>query len=260
MEGIILSFDNFCYQKINFIHMNNIDILDNIHFSYKHLDRHEKSIEKITNGFIKEGIDFSIDKHLDAGDNIRKYEEEIGKSKLVIIIITDEYLKSLQCMHEITEIIKNGNLDKRVVGIAELVDYARNGDGLKKIKDFWANEKKRKAEQIKTEPGGSAYVLRELVDIDDIQNHLNDVWRFLTDVITKTMEEISENDGEKLIKIIKDSLGNMLERTDIGNMPEISESTVKTFAHPQMQELARSIQHGEKSIYIEKNDGTININ
>ena len=85
-------------QIINLKTMENIERLDNVHFSYKHLDRHNDQIVKIEKGLVNAGIQYSIDKHLAVGDNIRKYEEEIGRSKLVIVIISDEYLRSPQCM------------------------------------------------------------------------------------------------------------------------------------------------------------------
>lgn len=236
--------------------MENIERLDNVHFSYKHLDRHNDQIVKIEKGLVNAGIQYSIDKHLLVGDNIRKYEEEIGRSKLVIVIISDEYLRSPQCMFEITKIVKNGNFDNRVVCIAELNEYTRNGDGLKKIKAYWTEKKNDKAEQIKNEPGGSAYVLRELADINDFLKYLDDIWTYLTDVITGSMEELSESDGEKLVEIVRKELNKHTEKVDVSGMSAVSGSTANTFGPSPSQ----SIQYGEKSIYVQNNKGTININ
>lgn len=243
-------------QIINLKTMENIERLDNVHFSYKHLDRHNDQIVKIEKGLVNAGIQYSIDKHLVVGDNIRKYEEEIGRSKLVIVIISDEYLRSPQCMFEITKIVKNGNFDNRVVCIAELNEYTRNGDGLKKIKAYWAEKKNDKAEQIKNEPGGSAYVLRELADINDFLKYLDDIWTYLTDVLTGSMEELSESDGEKLVEIVRKELNKRTEKVDVSGMSAVSGSTASTFGPSPSQ----SIQYGEKSIYVQNNEGTININ
>lgn len=244
-------------QITNLKTMENNERLDNVHFSYKHLDRHNKPIENIEKGLFNAGIKYSIDKHLEIGDNIRAYEAEIANSKLVIIIITKEYLHSIQCMHEITGIVENGDFDKRVICIAELPDISRNGDGLKIIKDYWKSEKQRKADQIKDEPGGSEYIIREIQDIDEIICSLNKVWKYLTDVMTGTMEDLSHNDGEKMVEIVKKSLDADIQKIDVDGMSAVSGSTTNTFAPPAMP---KSIQHGDKSIYIEKNEGTININ
>lgn len=243
-------------QITNFKTMINIERFDNVHFSYKHLDRHNKPIEKIEHGLVNAGIKYSIDKHLEVGYNIRSYEEEIAKSRLVIVIITKEYLQSIQCMHEITGIVRNGDFDKRVICIAELTDIPRNGDGLKEIKDYWVLEKNRKAEQIKDEPGGSAYLVREIQDIDDIIGGLNKVWQYLTDVLTGSMEDLSNNDGEKIVELVNNSLA-AIQKVNVDGMEVVSESTANTFMPPASP---KSIQHGDKSIYIEKNDGVININ
>ena len=241
---------------INLKTMTNVEKLGKVHFSYKHLDRHNKPIEKIEKGLSNAGIMYSIDKHLEVSDNIRDYEAEIAKSKLVIIIITEEYLHSIQCMHEITGIVENGNLDKRVLCIAELADIPRNGDGLKTIKGYWESEKKRKAEQIKDEPGGSEYLIREIKDIDEIICGLNKVWLYLTDVMTGTMESLSNNNGKKMVELVKKSLDATIQRVNLDGISAVSGSTTNTFAPPTSP---KSIQHGDKSIYIEKNDGTINI-
>lgn len=243
-------------QITNLKTMKNVERLNNVHFSYKHLDRHNDQIMKIEKGFVNAGIHYSIDKHLAVGDNIRKYEEEIGRSKLVIVIISDEYLRSPQCMFEITKIVKNGNFDNRVVCIAELNEYTRNGDGLKKIKTYWAEKKNDKAEQIKNEPGGSAYVLRELADINDFLKYLDDIWTYLTDVLTESMDELSKSDGEKLVEIVRKELTKRTERVDVSGMSAVSGSTANTFGPSPSQ----SIQYGEKSIYVQNNEGTININ
>lgn len=253
----IIAHSNTNNKIINLNTMVNAERLDNVHFSYKHLDRHNEQIVKIEKGFVSAGIKYSIDKHLEVGDNIRSYETEIGMSRRVIIIITNEYLHSLQCMHEISKIMKEGNFHKRVICIAELTDIPRNGDGLKKIKDYWLCEKQRKAEQIKDEPGGSEYLIREIQDIDEIICNLNKIWEYLTDVLTGAMEDLSKNDGEKIVSLIKASLDADIEKMDVDGMSAVSGSTTNTFAPPSSP---KTIQHGAKSIYIEKNEGTITIN
>lgn len=155
--------------------MENTNKLDKVHISYKHLTSHKDKVECMYQSLMAAGIESSIDQHdLDVRDSIREYEKEIGLSKQVIVIITPEYLKSIQCMFELKEIIKNGDIKKRITVIAELDGIERNADGLRKIKDYWQEEKVRKAEQIKTEPGQIKVLTDELSIINDVITELDD--------------------------------------------------------------------------------------
>ena len=111
-----------------------INEFNKVHISYKHLMRHTKAIDNIYHGLQEAGISVSIDKHdVEIRDSIREYEDEIGHSKHVIVVITPEYLHSIQCMYELKEIIKNGDIRRRITAIVEIDDISRDADGLRKI-------------------------------------------------------------------------------------------------------------------------------
>lgn len=236
--------------------MENTKKLDKVHISYKHLTSHKDKVECMYQNLMAAGIDSSIDQHdIDVRDSIREYEKEIGRSKQVIVIITPEYLKSIQCMFELKEIIKNGDIKKRITVIAELDGIERNADGLRKIKDYWQEEKVRKAEQIKTEPGQIKVLTDELSIINEVITELDDAWLYISLHLTGGIEEMSKDNASKLVSVIKKALS---EETIVINLETLSNtsSTIGTATTPP----ARSIKQGQKSVYIEHFNGDIHIN
>ncbi len=226
---------------------------DKVHVSYKHLARHAEAIEEIYNGLKNAGIPVSIDKHdVEIRDSIREYEDEIGQSKHVIVVITPEYLHSIQCMYELKGIVKNGDMRRRVTAIVEIDDIARNADGLRKVKDYWQKEKTRKAKQINTEPGQIKVLTNELSIINEIITELDDVWEYISEIMTGSIEEITSNNAEKLVRIIKKAIEENSDIAMIGSTSAVS-STSATQTAPATKE----IHQGEKSVYIENIQGNI---
>lgn len=235
--------------------MENSNKLDKVHISYKHLTSHKDKVECIYQSLKSAGIDSSIDHHdLDIRDSIREYEKEIGQSKHVIVIITPEYLKSIQCMYELKEIIKNGDIKKRITVIAELEGIERNADGLRKVKDYWQGEKIRKAEQIKTEPGQIKVLTDELSIINDVITELDDAWLYISQHLTGGIEEMSKDNASKLVSIIKKALS---EDTSTVNLEPLS--TASPAIGPATVPPVRNIKQGQKSVYIENFNGDIHI-
>lgn len=236
--------------------MENTKKLDKVHISYKHLTGHKDKVECMYQSLMAAGIDSTVDQHdLDVRDSIREYEEEIGRSKQVIVVITPEYLKSIQCMFELKEIIKNGDIKKRITVIAELDGIERNADGLRKIKDYWQEEKVRKAEQIKSEPGQIKVLTDELSIINDVITELDDAWFYISQHLTGGIEEMSKDNASKLVSVIKKAFS---EESVVTNLEPLSNTTltIGIATTPPV----RNIKQGQKSVYIENFNGDIHIN
>ncbi len=231
---------------------NKMNRTEKLHISYKHDNAYSAALDSILSGLKKNGIPYSIDEYdIMYRDNIDDYEKEIGASGCVIMFVAPSYLKSLDCMYEMTQMFKNGNVRNRVFPVVDMGEISRNGDGLKQIKDYWQNEKERKAEQIKEEPGGSSFVIKEIEKIDDIIITLNEFWTFISRNSTGNYEQMIANDAALLIEEIRKT------RSFIGN--EINNLFIPT-DDTQPAGFRTVIQNGNQSVYIENNTGTININ
>lgn len=226
--------------------------LEKVHISYKHDDAYEDAKEAILAGLKKNNIPYSIDEYdiLYRG-SIDDYEREIGKSDRVIMLVIPNYLKSLDCMFEMTQIFKSGNVRERIIPVVDMDGIPRNGDGLKKIKDYWQNEKVRKLGQIQTEPGGSSFLLMEIHRIDDIIKTLDDLWSFICRDSTGNYEKLIENDAALLMEELNKTLPKVTPHIDNKFVPSGD-------TKPAISRVVN--QTGVKSIYIETHTGNITIN
>lgn len=179
----------------------------------------------------------------------------IHKFAVLIIFVIPSYLTSIHCMFEMTEIFRNGNIKERLYPIIDLGDsIKRNGDGLKQIKDYWQNEKNRKAAQMTDEPGGSKYLIEEITIIDSIIRNLDDFWVYITNTNTGSLKTLTENNAHVLIQELKkipieNKITSVLADDNVIQLedaPQISKKIIQ--------------QHGEKSIVIENFSGTLNVN
>ena len=225
-----------------------MDRLSKVHISYKHDSEHDEAVESIKRGLKKNNIAFSIDADgIKYRDNIVEYEKEIGDSERVIIFVINDYLKSLDCMFEMVQMFKMGNVKERLFPVVDLKGIPRNGDGLKTVKDYWTNEKNRKLEQMKSE-GNSDFMQDETRKINDILKYIDEFWDFLVHINTGNYEKMIENDAALLMEELKKTL------------PKYEASFSSKFVPSGSSEPAPSrtiIQNGANSIYVENHNGPI---
>lgn len=223
---------------------------EKVHISYKHDDAHKDAIRAIINGLEENHIPYSIDEYdLQYRDNIDDYEKEIGSSDIVVMFVTSGYFKSIECMFEMTQIFKSGNINERVFPVVDMGEFERNDDSLKKIKFFWNNERNKKINDITQ--GISEPVTNGIKKIDGILNTIDDLWNFLCRYNSGNYEKLIENNAKLLMEEIKKYLYPELE-------PDTENFTPTTTMMPTGTRVIT--QNGEKSLYIEKNSGNIIIN
>lgn len=224
-----------------------------IFITYKHSDAIADKINAVTNGLKANGIQYSIDRDdLRYRENIREYEEEIGRASKVIIFVIPEYLESPHCMYELIGIIRNKNLVKRVFPLVDTGKYERNSLGLQKLKDFWCKEKERRDEIFRR--GYSPLLARELKDIIEFVQYLDEFWQYICDVNTGNIDELTADNAAKLVEAIK---------ADI-SLTDESASQCRTTDSPINNDLDVPMtnivnQTGERAIYIGENHGNITI-
>lgn len=239
------SYNNYMVKRINLTFMSKI-----VYISYKHNEATNSHVETIINGLKTNHIDYSIDKeHVGYRDSIRKYEEEIGRGARIIVIITDDYLESPHCMYELTQIWKNKNVKERVFPIIDIGKYSRDSVGLLKSKEYWNKERAKKCELLAQETGCNELLQRELDDINDIMNNINDVWTYIHDMNSLDMKTLTQDNAQFLMSQIKESFTEELVGTHLktNNLTGINSTSPSV------------IQNGNTNLNIGNNYGTINI-
>lgn len=253
---IVLIFKHDSYKK-DYINYLKYKTMDPIFISYSH---HAKGtneyIKAISDGLENAEIKYSIDlKDLKYRQNIREYEELIGKSSRCIVIITPEYLESIHCMYELTQIFKHENARGRIFPLVDTGKYKINSTGLKMLRKYW-EEQRMVTHDNASSP--SPFTAEELKDIDTFIFQLDSLWDYVRNINTESIDLLIHNNAEKLIAAIREDIEHSKSETSK------SGSLLSTVGLSNIDEDAPACsivnQYGNHSIQIGTINGNININ
>ncbi len=187
-----------------------------IYFSYAWGDDHEtgESREKIVGDLYEslknDGFDVFRDKE-DSGykDLISDLMKDIGRGQFIVVAISDKYLKSPNCMFEMYEIYRNSKLekDKFIEKIYPIrVESIRLSDPkvLDTYFEHWEQQEKEWADLIiKRGTRISPAQQERYKRIKSIASELGEFLELLSDINSKTKEDLSQNNFEAIKEAIK---------------------------------------------------------
>lgn len=211
------------YIELNFIDADdanaNIDNTDkNVFLSYcqKDKDIADSIDEKI--GMLIEGkAILSRDiRDVEYHESFKKFMQSIEKHDYVISIISDNYLKSRNCMYEMLEVVKDSNFSQRllfiiltnedakyykVVPIQDIGADVYSVSGQAKYLKFWSQVDKKLDSEIE-EIGNSIYAINQIKEKKIIQKILLDLPDFL--------EFLRDNKGLSLTEHLEKGFADMI--------------------------------------------------
>jgi hypothetical protein len=136
-----------------------------IYISYAWNAKSEEIVDAIQSEFQKRGVRIVRDKKdLAYKGKIRDFMDQIGQGNYVILVISNKYLRSENCMYELLQIFKNQNFYERIFPVVlDEVKIARSTDRIELMK-FWENE-----------VAGLDKKVRELKELSNIQGVSDDI-------------------------------------------------------------------------------------
>lgn len=107
--------------------------LPNVYVSYAWGGDSEKVVDEVEAALKSRGIPFVRDKaELGYKGRIREFMQEIGRGHAVVVVLSDKYLRSPNCMYELVEITRSGDVHERIFPVvlpdADIYDMARRID------------------------------------------------------------------------------------------------------------------------------------
>jgi hypothetical protein len=115
--------------------------------------------------------------------DIKKFMQSIRDRDYALLIISDSFLKSNNCMYEITELIKEENYKNKIL---VLVDKSTQINNIKIINDylvFWQDKcKELKDEILRLEPVNQANTIDELRKSENIKLNISNFLRHITNL------------------------------------------------------------------------------
>jgi hypothetical protein len=179
-----------------------------IFISYAWGGENEEYVNNLDRTLQEKGITIIRDKR-DLGYKglIKDFMERIGRGKCVIAVISDKYLKSPNCMFELVQVAKNGEIRDRIFPIV-LAD-AQIYKPVARIKyiQHWENEIKELDEAMRGVGAANLQGFREEIDqYTEIRNTIAELTNLLKDMNTLTPDIHSQLEFQDLIKAIEDRL------------------------------------------------------
>lgn len=221
-----------------------------VYISYAWEDESEKIVNKICTTLETKNIKYERDKkNIEYKGSIKAFENRLGKGDFIILVISDKFLRSKDCMYEVLRIKEHGNMSFRILPIVlSSAKIHRSVDRIQYI-EHWEKEIEMLDAGMKRVNSANLVGVRD--DIDNFTKFraiIDEIITLLSDMNTLSRSIHENNNYSDILKIIE-------ENSIIESISETYDSDSKT-----KETIDRTIsQKGKNAIYIEKNSGNISI-
>jgi hypothetical protein len=209
-----------------------------VFISYAWGGEREEIVNQLDDALQKRGVKIMRDKRaLGYKGSIREFMERIGQGNCVIVVISDKYLRSPNCMFELVEIAENKQFHDRIFPIV-LAD-ANIYDPLKRIEyvKYWEVKRAELAEAMKTLDPANLHGIRDDMDLyDRIRDKIAGLTSILKDMNTLTPQMHRDTNFHHLYDAIENKIKGALSKPDAepaqnvkeGDNADISKSATVT--------------------------------
>jgi hypothetical protein len=166
----------------------------------------EVIVNEICQQLEKEGLKIVRDKKdVCYKDDIRLFEERLGKGSYIILVVSDKFLRSKHCMFEVLTIMNHENVYKRIFPV--ILEDARIFDPVERMDyvDYWIDEESRLDKRVRR--GGplaiTTHIQAELVLYDRISRIFDEFAALLSRMCTLSPEQHRNHNFSQLLAAIK---------------------------------------------------------
>jgi internalin A len=176
-----------------------------VFISYAWGGEREEVVNQIDQTLQQRGLKITRDKRdLGYKGSIKEFMERIGQGNCVIVVVSDKYLRSPNCMYELVEIADNKQFHDRIFPIV-LAD-ANIYDPIKRIEyvKYWEVKRAELADAMKTLDPANLQGIRDDMDLyDRIRDKISGLASTLKDMNTLTPEMHMEGNFSQLYDAIE---------------------------------------------------------
>lgn len=161
-------------------------------------------VEEIDKYFLSIGLPIIRDKkELQYKSSVKEFMKKIRDTDYVIMIISDSFLKSSNCMYEVLELVKEDDYKSRTLQVLLPSTKIFSPSDKFYYIEYWNNEYLNLERKIgKIELSDVDVLVKELKHIGNIKNNIGSFLEFLTDENCLDFEAIKVNDYKPLTDII----------------------------------------------------------
>lgn len=176
-----------------------------VFISYAWGDKSEEIVNQIDQTLQKQGVRIIRDKRdLGYKGSISEFMERIGRGNCVIVVVSDKYLRSPNCMFELVEIADGDQFHDRIFPVvlndADIYDPVKRAEYVR----YWEMKRKELAKAMKKLDPANLQGIREDMDLyDRIRDRISGLTSILKDMNTLTPEMHRDSDFSELYTAIK---------------------------------------------------------
>ncbi len=180
-----------------------------VFISYAWKGESEETVNQIDKALQERGIRIVRDKRdLGYKGSIGEFMERIGRGNCVIVVISDKYLRSKNCMFELVEIAENKQFSDRVFPV--VLSDARIYDPVDRLDyvEYWEGEKAKLNQRIKSlsDVSNLQGINEELNNYDRFRDRISGLTSTLKDMNTLTPDMHRDSDFSELYAAIEKRL------------------------------------------------------
>jgi hypothetical protein len=172
------------------------DYEQSVFISYAWKGESEEIVNQIDKALQERGLKIIRDKRdLGYKGSISEFMERIGRGNCVIVVISDKYLRSPNCMFELVEIADGKQFHDRIFPV--VLNDANIYDPIKRIEyvKYWETKRAELAEAMKTLDPANLQGIREDMDLyDRIRDKVSGLTSMLKDMNTLTPDMHRDSD------------------------------------------------------------------
>ncbi len=187
---------------------NGRPLVKEIFISYAWGGESQKIADELYQVFQKKGAIVQDQQHLSFGERIMDFIKRMSTGKCVIVVISEKYLKSENCMYELIQIAKNGQFTDRVFPIVlKDAKIYRPIDLIYYVK-YWEEKVVKLEAAMKGLPTESLKEFRDNIDLyKKIRNSIANLIDLIKDMNTLGIETHRNSDFKELVKAIMHKIG-----------------------------------------------------
>lgn len=190
----------------NSTHLRHPRYEGSIFISYAWGDKREEIVNQIDEALQERGIKIVRDKRdLPYKGSIQKFMEQIGRANCIVVVISDKYLRSRNCMFELVEIAANKQFAERIFPI--ILSDAKIYDPYERIDyvEFWEKEQAKLNERMKSlsDQSNLRGIREELDNYDRFRDEISELTSTLKDMNALTPEMHQETNFSDLYGAIE---------------------------------------------------------
>jgi len=184
-----------------------------VFISYAWGGNSEDFVNKLDKALQSKGVTIIRDKRdLGFKGRIKAFMERIGRGKAVIVVVSEKYLKSENCMFELVQFSKNDRFYDRIFPI--VLDSANIYKSTKRIKyiQYWESQIVELEQALKTIGAANLQGFREDIDLyTEIRATIANLMNVLRDMNTLSQELHADSDFNDLFQAIKPKLTTTID-------------------------------------------------